>query len=149
MDKVHFKQGDYTEKLCSKISTLVFINMKHTLRIISDSPSLFILILLLIWLFRLSHSFIIFWFYFVPLYIWLYIWYASVYFCKLCILIVIYVPFGVFCFIMFFCVLFVCKCVLYYCHRVSTQLQLTNISRFFWFHLLSLCIRLYGLYASV
>jgi hypothetical protein len=32
--------------------------------------------------------------------------------------IVIYVPFSV------FCVLFVCKCVLYYCHRVSTILQL-------------------------
>jgi hypothetical protein len=42
IDKVHFKQGDYVEKLCScKISTLVFINMKHTLRIIIDSPSYF------------------------------------------------------------------------------------------------------------
>jgi len=27
-----------------------------------------------------------------------------------------------------FCVLFVCKCVLYYCHRVTTKLQLINIS---------------------
>ena len=27
-----------------------------------------------------------------------------------------------------FCVLFVCKCVLYYGHWVATQLQLTNIS---------------------
>jgi hypothetical protein len=26
--------------------------------------------------------------------------------------------------IMLFCVLFMCKCILYYCHRVSTQLQL-------------------------
>ena len=27
-----------------------------------------------------------------------------------------------------FCVLSVCKCVLYYCHLVATKLQLTNIT---------------------
>jgi hypothetical protein len=32
-----------------------------------------------------------------------------------------------------FCVLFVCECELYYCHRVATQLQLTNIS----YHIIS------------
>jgi len=30
--------------------------------------------------------------------------------------------------IVLFCLLFLCKCVLYYCHRESTQLKLTNIS---------------------
>ena len=36
---------------------------------------------------------------------------------------------------MLFHVLFVCKCVLYHCHRVFTQLQLTNVS----YHM-SLCV---------
>jgi hypothetical protein len=49
-------------------------------------------------------------------------------FVCLCTVIVPYVPFWVFFLIVLLCVLFVCKCVLYYCYRVSTQLQLTNIS---------------------
>jgi len=32
--------------------------------------------------------------------------------------------------IVLFCVLFLCKCVLYYCHQVSDQLQLTDISKY-------------------
>jgi hypothetical protein len=54
--------------------------------------------------------------------------YYIILFLCLCILIVMYVLFCVFCFIVLFCVFFVCQCVLYYCHRLSTQLQLTNIS---------------------
>jgi predicted aminopeptidase len=35
---------------------------------------------------------------------------------------------SVYCFVVSFYVLFVCKSVQYYCHRVTTQLQLTNVS---------------------
>jgi len=68
-----------------------------------------------------------------------YVVYASVQFCKLCILVVMYsycyvyvfwqlcMFRSVYCFIVLFCVLSVCKRVLYYCHRKSTQLQIPNI----------------------
>jgi len=49
------------------------------------------------------------------------------YYCYVYVFLVMYVPFWVFCFIVLFYVLFVCKCVLYNCYRVATQLQLTNI----------------------
>jgi len=43
-------------------------------------------------------------------------------------------------FIVLFCVLFVCKCVLYYSHRVSTQLQLTIISYQYYSFIVIICI---------
>jgi len=45
----------------------------------------------------------------------------------LCSSIYIYIYIYIVCFVSF-CLLFLCKCVLYYCHRVATQLQLTNLS---------------------
>jgi len=44
---------------------------------------------------------------------------------------------------MLFSVLFVCKCVLDYCHRVATQLQLTNLS----YHIVSYIISVYDMKA--
>ena len=37
---------------------------------------------------------------------------------------------------MLFYVLFVCECVLYYCHRVLIQMQLTNIYRIISYHII-------------
>jgi len=73
----------------------------------------------LIQLFRLSHSFILFGFYFYHciygcvfcVFLVDFVNYVFLFLC-LCILIVMYVPFWVFCFIVLFCKLFVCKCVL-------------------------------------
>ena len=51
-------------------------------------------------------------------------------------------PFQTFCVVLYivcsvsFCVLFACKCVLYYGHRVATQLQLTNISYHIIYHII-------------
>jgi hypothetical protein len=40
------------------------------------------------------------------------------------------------------CIVCVCICILYYCHRVSTQLQLTNVYHIISYHTISYHIRL-------
>ena len=62
--------------------------------------------------------------------------YHCIYGCMLCMLLFNSVNY-VFLLLRMFYVMFVCQCVLYYCHRVSKQLQLTNIS----YHKMCLCIR--------
>jgi hypothetical protein len=54
---------------------------------------------------------------YVTCYVMNFYYYVMYYFVSLSVLIVMYVPFCVFRVIVLFCVLFVCKSVLYYCHR--------------------------------
>jgi hypothetical protein len=76
---------------------------------------LFITFFIFFWLYSLSFHMCSYCYVFLFLYIFYY--YVMRVFVSLNIHIVIYVPFCEFCLTVLFCVLFVCKCVLYYCHR--------------------------------
>jgi hypothetical protein len=97
---------------------------------------------LFIWLFRSSYSIIFLWFclyHFIYGYMFCMLLFNFVNYVFLFLCILIFMCMYTYCyvcsvlgilFIVLFCVLFVCKCVLYYCHRVSSQLQLTKISSY-------------------
>jgi len=89
-------------------------------------------------------------FYVLCVFVLFYLLCVFVLFYVLCVFVLFYVLcvfmlFYVLCVFVLFYVLFVCKCVLYHCHRVLTKLQLTNISiKFsekFWTDLMEQCFR--------
>jgi hypothetical protein len=103
------------------------------------------MIIIIIIIIQITRSLLINDFYVCPilLYSFSYIFKHFIYGCMFCMLqfncvnyaflllclciIIMHVIFCVLCFIVLSCVLFAYKCVMYYCHRVSTQFQLTNI----------------------
>jgi len=97
--------------------------------------------LLFIWLFLLSHSFMFFWFHFFYhciygcMFCMLLFNFVNYVFLLLCLRILIVMSMYSYCYvcsvlyILFsLCGSMYCLCVNVYCHRVATQLQLTNIS---------------------
>ena len=68
-------------------------------------------------------------------------------YCCYCVVLLLLCCTVVICVVLLFAlfyVLFVCKCVLYHCHQVFTQLQLTNIS-YIIYHIISYHIHFVGI----